>query len=88
MIMYFKKDTEHKVSETELLDLGNALKEFVAVYMKHIYLKDEKQIEILRRLEHIANLIILRKYDQLFDRLDMIDYDLDNYYDNDLPWYP
>lgn len=87
MTLYFNHEKEvTKVSEKELIDLGKSLKNFISVYVKHIYIKTDDQREILNRLNYIADLILARRYDMLFDNPNIIEYDLYmNQYNNDLP---
>lgn len=75
MNYYVENPSNEKISETDLLNLGNNLKQFVNEYFKHIYLDEENQLEILRRIDFIAGLINSRQYYQLFDNPGQIDYD-------------
>lgn len=75
MNYYVEKVSDEKISETDLLILGNNLKQFVEQYFKHIYLDEESQLEILRKIDFIAGLINSRQYYQLFDNPGQIDYD-------------
>lgn len=86
MTLYFNQEKEvTKVSEKELIDLGKSLKKFISVYVKHIYIKTDDQREILNRLNYIADLILSRRYDMLFDNPNIIEYDLYINQNNDLP---
>ena len=61
------KPSENKIPENNLQELGKRLKIFVNTYVKHIYIKDPKHLQILREIDHIADLILTKQYSQLFD---------------------
>jgi len=71
------KPIERKVSERELHELANNLNKFLTTYIKHIYVEDPKQIELINTLSNIVMYIKTRQYNQIFDNVLVIDYDLE-----------
>lgn len=89
MDFYIDKKSTYTIYDEDLISLGKHLKEFVNVYLKHIYVSDPIHGEILRRLDTIAELLINRQYDQLFDNSVIIDYNskpFEEIDDDDLPF--
>ena len=88
MDFYIDKKSTYTIYDEDLISLGKHLKEFVNVYLKHIYVSDPINGEILRRLDTIAELLINRQYDQLFDNSVIIDYTTKPFeeIDDDLPF--
>lgn len=68
---------ERKVSERELHELADNLNKFLTTYIKHIYVEDPKQIELINTLSNIVMYIKTRQYNQIFDNVLVIDYDLE-----------
>jgi len=71
------KPIERKVSERELHELADNLNKFLTTYIKHIYVEDPKQIELINTLSNIVMYIKTRQYNQIFDNVLVIDYDLE-----------
>lgn len=86
MNIYFENCKREKISEKELHYLALSIKRFVATYLKHIYVKDMNHMEILRRLDYIATLILSKQYYELFESPNDLEYDLNGEIDDDLPW--
>ena len=68
---------ERRVSERELHELADNLNKFLKTYIKHIYVEDPKQIELINTLSNIVMYIKTRQYNQIFDNVLVIDYDLE-----------
>lgn len=83
------KSSSDKIPESNLLELGKRLKIFVNVYVKHIYISNPEHMQILRQIDHIADLILTRQYYQLFDNpLQVIEPtdDTPDFYDDNVPF--
>ena len=55
------------INEGELQMLANRIQNFVNTYTKHIYVDDKTELMALSKLQNIANIIKVKRYNEIFD---------------------
>lgn len=76
------KETE-QLRDSDLQKLGCDLRDYINLYCKYIFVNDQIEYDAINRIKLISNLLLTRRYDQLFDHPERIIFD---YYDDDPPW--
>lgn len=64
ILMDFNKK---KIYEKDIQYYAHSLKDFVKVYRDHIYIDNDKDFHYLEILDNFADLLLQKRYSELFD---------------------
>lgn len=80
MNLFVEQFRGEKIPASELVQMGIRIKNFVENYRKYVAIRvpngdGNNPIEVLNKLDDISHKLITQQFDQLFDNINIIDFD-------------